>query len=179
MHLVCYSPYPLVCVYFYPATPTNYFCNFLYLFSGGGWKEVIKTHTQALLGQNFAESANSSLLTQQFCMNFDGNGIRTFLALRMVWYGVLGIFQVYWRRGYLWMPHSGVEKHLYNVQGWQYFTFNFVIRLLGNSMQARWLIESSGPGVPWNASVPVNTYKFHTLHWLQNTWPMNRKLASL
>ena len=41
----------------------------------GGWKGVIKTHLLALIGPNFAESANLSLLTQQFCASFDGNEI--------------------------------------------------------------------------------------------------------
>ena len=41
----------------------------------GGWKEVIKTHVQALIGPNFAESANLSSLTQRFCTSFDGNEI--------------------------------------------------------------------------------------------------------
>ena len=30
---------------------------------------------QALIGPNFAESANLSSLTQQFCVSFDGNEI--------------------------------------------------------------------------------------------------------
>ena len=41
--------------------------------SRGGCKEVIKTHVQALIGPNFAESANLGSLTQQFCTSFDGN----------------------------------------------------------------------------------------------------------
>ena len=37
--------------------------------------EVIKTHVQALIGQNFAESVNLSSLTGRFCKSFDDNEI--------------------------------------------------------------------------------------------------------
>ena len=41
----------------------------------GGWKEVIKTHVQALIGPNFAESVNLSSLTEQIWTSVDGDEI--------------------------------------------------------------------------------------------------------
>ena len=54
-----------------------------------GWKEVIKTHMQALIGPNFAESVNLSLLTQRSCTSFDGNEIDISRAQTVVTVGLV------------------------------------------------------------------------------------------
>ena len=74
-------------------------------------------HVQVLIGPNFAESVNLSLLTQRFCTSFDGNEIDISGAQNGVIWSV-DIFQVYWRNGHSWMSCSSIEKYLYNIEGY-------------------------------------------------------------